>query len=483
MKKIVGFGVIVMFVVFFTQCKRDQSEPDFKAFPKEIGNIMITQCAITGCHNSTSRIAAGGLNLESWDAMFEGSSGGSAVVPFNAEQSFLNYFINTYDDLGQQLNPVMPFNSAPLSRSQVQLFTDWINEGAPDANGFVKFSDNPNRRKVYNVNQGCDFTVTIDPATGVIMRYISVGSDPNQIESPHQVKVSPDGKYWYVIFTAGTTIQKYRTSDDQLVGEANIGPGNWNTFSITQDGSTAYIVDFAPSGTVVQVNLNNMTVTLAPQLGLFQPHGSALGPNDQFLYIASQIGNFVNKLDLNDAFSNEQISLETGAPPSSLSSLDPHEVFFHPDGSKYYLSCQKSNEVRVMQTSNDSLLAVIAVGGFPQEFSFSTSKNLLFVTCMEDLTTFPGVRGSVAIIDTETSTFVKAVHTGPQPHGVAVDEFEGVVWVSNRNASSDGPAPHHISDCGGRNGSMAKIDLNTLEVDDNYKWELSVDPYAISVRN
>lgn len=39
-----------------------------------------------------------------------------------------------------------------------------------------------------------------------------------------------------------------------------------------------------------------------------------------------------------------------------------------------------------------------------------------------------------------------------------------LVYVANRNAVADGPAPHHSTECGGRNGYVTTIDLNTSQL-------------------
>ena len=57
----------------------------------------------------------------------------------------------------------------------------------------------------------------------------------------------------------------------------------------------------------------------------------------------------------------------------------------------------------------------------------------------------------------------------------------------NRNSSSDGPAPHHTSVCGGRNGNVSFINLTTQSMVTNpngsiKKIEISVDPYSVSIR-
>jgi DNA-binding beta-propeller fold protein YncE len=101
---------------------------------------------------------------------------------------------------------------------------------------------------------------------------------------------------------------------------------------------------------------------------------------------------------------------------------------------------------------------------------------------MEDDITFSGNVGSVSVIDYNNFISLKQINTGYQPHGIAVDDYKQQVYVINRNASQNGPAPHHTTDCGGRNGYLTIIDMNTLELVPDYKAELSVDPYYVTIR-
>jgi YVTN family beta-propeller protein len=203
---------------------------------------MITKCATTGCHNDASKDAAGGLSMVSWDKLFEGGSGSACVIPYRHDFSTLCFFVNTYSDLGVSVVPTMPNGKPPLSHDEVLALEKWIDAGAPNQSGFVKFSDNPLRKKFYVTDQGCDVVTVIDEETLSPMRYISVGNSPSP-ELPHNIKVSRDGQYWYVIFPYGNSLQKYRTSDDGFVGEAILGMRNWNTVSLSYDGNTAYAVD------------------------------------------------------------------------------------------------------------------------------------------------------------------------------------------------------------------------------------------------
>ena len=198
-----NFYITLLITTLFgiMSCSKDEGEPEFDSmnYPEEIGRIFIESCATAGCHNDISSFAAGGLSLTSWDKLFEGSRGGSSVIPFRSDQSFLMFFINTDPSQGVTLSPTMPFNQPALNQEDYLSIKNWITNGAPNKNGLVKFSDDPARRKFYVTNQGCDMVSVFDAASQTLMRYIDVGSK-NEIESPHQVKVSPDGNYWYTIF-------------------------------------------------------------------------------------------------------------------------------------------------------------------------------------------------------------------------------------------------------------------------------------------
>ncbi|HET6225083.1 MAG TPA: hypothetical protein VFF27_02315 [Bacteroidia bacterium] len=473
--------LIALVVVFSYSCIKDKGTPDYGEYPSQVGKIVVNSCAVSGCHTDKSKGGAGGLSLETWEKLFEGGNGSACIIPFRPDYSTFHYYVNTFPDLGVTLAPTMPYNKSALSRDEVELLKNWIAAGAPNAEGEIKFAGEPNRKKFYVTNQGCDVVTVFDQQTLLPMRYIDVGSIPG-IESPHMVRVSPDNKFWYVIFLGGNYLEKYNTSDDSFVGKALIGPGYWNTFIISSDSKTAYCIDLSAGGKIATVDLNTLAVNTLQ--GFNYPHGSALNKTNDTLYVTQQTNSSkLYKIPVNDFSSLSEINLYTTLPAKPLNT---HELRFTPDGSKYFVTCQGTSEVRIFETATDALLAIIPVGDMPSELSFSKTTNHLFVTCMEDLTNFPGKRGSVAIINYETNTLEKFIYTGHQPHGIEVDDEKGLVYVVNRNATSDGPAPHHLGECGGRNGNLSFIDLNTLNMvmkgSSTKKVEISVDPYSVSIR-
>lgn len=487
-RKNIFFILSVIFIsCFFSRCTSEKGIPDYNEFPDEVGKIIFTKCATPGCHTDKSKAGAAGLSMESWDKLFEGGTGSACVIPYSSDYSTFFDYVNTYSDLGMTLTPTMPYNRTALSREDVTLLKNWIDAGAPSREGAIKFADDPNRKKFYVTNQGCDVVTVFDQKTLLPMRYINIGSSAST-ESPHMIRVSPDGQFWYVTFLAGQYLEKYRTSDDSFVGRAFIGSGSWNTFVITNNSQTAYCIDFN-GGKIATVDLSPMTAII--DIGLSFPHGSTLNNTNDTLYISQQQNNKIYKFPVADFSAYSEVNLYTGAVPSPT--LNSHEIRFTPTGDKYFVTCQGTSEVRVMQTGNDALLAIIPVGAFPSEMSFSSSLStpFLFVTCMEDTLFTAGKRGSVYVINYNDYTFNR-IYTGHQPHGIAVDDSKKLVYVINRNATNDGPAPHHSSVCGGRNGNVSFINLSpttllsptmVLTPSGNIKKiEISVDPYSVSIR-
>jgi YVTN family beta-propeller protein len=489
---IASFFLLAAGVSVIFSCRKDEPAVDLEAsgFPSAVGKIILGKCATAGCHNDISYEANAGLNLSSWDKMFEGGRGGACVIPYRPDFSTCMFFVNNnYPEFGTSVEPRMPYQQDPLTHEEIKTLYDWIAAGAPNRNGQVKFADNPDRTKLYVTNQGCDEVAVIDAKTKLVMRYIHVGNS-GAVESPHMVKVSPDGHYWYVVFINGNAIQKYRTSDDSYVGEAPIGAGSWNTFAITSDSKFAYVADWSSPGKIKYVDLTAMTVmqTYSGSGLLDYPHGTAINPTNDTLWCGCNYGNFIYRIEVSDPLSPsafDKITLDGLPPNGSNLTRNPHDMIFSPDGRKLFITCSKSNELRVLNAADTSIMGVIPTGEYPLEVALSTTTPYGFVTCEEDTTIFPGPgkRGLVTVFNYLTNTFVANIDAGTfQPHGIAVDDVNGYIYVASRNISPNGPAPHHSGNCAGKNGFITIIDLHTFQKVGTFRTELSVDPYSIAIR-
>ena len=481
MIKYFNYIFLTAFILAVTGCIKDKYDPLQSHYPPEVDQIITTRCTQSGCHNEKSKDGAAGLDLSTWDKMFNGTSTGAAVVPYSSRFSPLLYFVNTDSTDGLVGTPTMPLNATPLTTSQYHLLRNWIASGAPDNKGNIMFSDNPDRKKIYISNQGCDNVAIFDVGRKVIMRYIDVGTIPGASppENPHSLKITPDNKYMIAIFSGDNDgyMQVFDTQTDLLVKNIYMGLGGWNTFAISSDSRYAYAADYN-NGILVFVDLVAGT-TINTFNTNTRLHGVALNSTDDTLYVGQNSSSGLFKFPINDISNFDNFDLNAVQPAPG--NLQPHEILFSPDWSKYFITCegQGANQVRVYNAYNDQLITVINSGIKPVEMSISEKWNLLFVTCMED-NYFPFTTGSVRVIDLGTLTETNVIEVGWQPHGLVVDDEEDLVYVANRNNA--GPLPHHAAACDGQNGYLVAIDMKTMKLNSTIKAELSVDPYAITIK-
>lgn len=483
-------------LIGFSACKHDPPKPattgptpEQTQYPIDVARIFINKCATSGCHNEASYKGAGSLRMDDFEYLFNGSSNGSVVVPYSPENSSIMYFINPspneYDNIS--VEPTMPYNQPPLSKQEYDIIKDWIAKGAPDKNGNIPFGTNPDaRQKAYLTQQGCDLLGVIDAEKNVIIRYIKIGK-VNNIEAPHFVKVDNQGRYAYTCFVGGKYIQKIDTRTDEVVDEIDLSAYNTgfgiNVVNVSPDGKKLIATQLLGNGYVLLINTDDMTVESTLAI-LNNPHGIAGNPTYDTFYLTGQYGNTIYKLTIDKQVT--KLSLDEN-PPVSISyngSRDPHEIMMTPDYSKYFVTCENSHEVRVMDRLGDTLIKAIPVGKVPKELAVSKVKPYMFVTCMEDPSKTSSLfRGSVYVINYNTLEVVKRIDGSFfQPHGITVDDRNGKFFVASRNASTDGPAPHHVADCGGRNGYYQVYDLNTLEPATNIRYEVTPDPYSFDIR-
>jgi DNA-binding beta-propeller fold protein YncE len=455
-------------------------------YPAEIAAIMITKCATDGCHNNLSYKAAGGLNLTTWDELFKGAGTGSVLVPHRPDFSPLCYFTNVDSSLGPALEPTMPLYQQPLSKMEYFTLVNWIMRGAPDANGKIKFADNPARKKYYVANRLCDVVTVIDAASMLQMRYIDVGNKP-ATEFPYAVKVAPDSKRWYVTFFAQSNmVQQFSADDDRLVGELNLGTGIWTSLAITQDSRYGYFIDNSSPGKIAYADLEERKVLTTYTFNdkFKYPVGIVINSALKKIYVGSLSGNFIYKLDITDPMHPviKELPIDGTNTVQYQSLLDPIEMMADEESGLCYIACAASKEIRVVDMKKDSLVTVITLDSSPAYMAVSKAAKKLFVSCPDDVTSFTGNRGSVAVIDLQSNVILKKIKTGYQPYGIAINDELKIAAVVNASISSAGPASHHVSGCGKKNGNVTFIDLNTLNLISGKKLEVAVYPYGIASR-
>ena len=102
----------------------------------------------------------------------------------------------------------------------------------------------------------------------------------------------------------------------------------------------------------------------------------------------------------------------------------PLELLLSPDGTRLYVLCQQSEEVRVLNATSFVAIKNIPVGRAPRGFSLSASGDRLFVTNSWDDT--------LSVIDTGSLAVVGTWPVGAEPSSVVEDKAGKRLFVANR---------------------------------------------------
>jgi YVTN family beta-propeller protein len=115
---------------------------------------------------------------------------------------------------------------------------------------------------------------------------------------------------------------------------------------------------------------------------------------------------------------------EDDAVEEILDYASPLEVLLSPDGSRLYVLCQQSEEIRVLDAASFAVIKNIAVGRVPRGFSLSPDGGRLFVTNSWDDT--------LSMIDTRTLAVTATWPVGAEPSSVVEDRAGKRLFVANR---------------------------------------------------
>ena len=158
---------------------------------------------------------------------------------------------------------------------------------------------------VYVVAESADEIALLrfGPEGGRVDHRLTTGIMPADVDGPHGLAVSPDGRYYYVSIAHGTpfgTVWKYTTHGDTLKGRVELGnfPA---TLQLTPDGAFAYVVNFNlhgdPVPSSVSVVATEPMVEVARTTTCVMPHGSRVNPQGTKQYSACMMDDLIVEID------------------------------------------------------------------------------------------------------------------------------------------------------------------------------------------
>jgi len=422
---------------------------------KEVAEIIVKNCANSGCHiGSTS---SSGLSLNKFSELIKGSSnrsggtipnyGGDVVIPFRLQESLL------YQIILKKVTPEAPHDGITLTQEQINTIKDWIENGARDNNNNLPFR-NPGYR-VYVCDQNSDKISVIDGDTKVVSALIDV-SQPNMLPAhPHMVKIR-DGFLYASLISAAKFI-KINTGDYSIVGEVSeitkagmiiIHPNGTKAFvsrSSTSDPifQSIYAIDIASMTLIDEINL------AAPGV----PHGMALTPDGNKLYVANLS---LSRISIVDGNTNEYGNYDDIVLPIGT---EPMQTMISSDGNYLYVSARGTAKLMVFDTITDTLITEVLVDAMPMQIAVTSDGNKIYVGSM--------MMNTVNVVEKNGNSWsrIKQIsHPGFRMiHGCDITTDNKYIYVSSRN--TDGMFQPYFTVAGeGPLGTIGIIDTQTDEV-------------------
>jgi DNA-binding beta-propeller fold protein YncE len=304
--------------------------------------------------------------------------------------------------------------------------------------------------------------VRFGPRGARIERETMTGIMPADVDGPHGVAVSPDGRFYYVTTAHGTPygfLWKYATANDSLAGRVMLGnfPA---TLQLTPDGAFAYVVNFNLHGEMVPSSVSIVSTDEMVEVARVQtctmPHGSRINAQGTKQYSACMMDDMVVEIDTRTFGVARRLSVARGdehaghgADPARASRAAHREPSCSPtwaqpssDGARIYVACNKSSEIVEIDAGSWTVTRRIAAGPGVYNLGVTRDGRLLIAT---------NKRGqSVSVIEIASRREVARIPTKrPVVHGVAVAPDDRYAFIS---VEGIGSAP----------GTLEVIDLRSL---------------------
>lgn len=326
-----------------------------------------------------------------------------------------------------------PDGAAPSPRSTAPASTYWVYVGAESADLLHR--------------------IRFGPDGAVVERTVDVGRIPTEVEGPHGLAISRDGRHLYMTTGHGVPtghLWKYALGPDTLVADEVPLGAFPATLDVTPDGLFALVVNFNLHGDHVP---SSVSVVYTPDMVEIErtatctmPHGSRINVDGTAHYSACMMDDLLVEIETRSFRVARRFSVAAGQEGPVHG--DPHEHTDHAgpmqgmrggahaqpscsptwaqpsvDGTRVYVACNRSDRVHEIEVAGWRVTRTFETGRAPYNIETTADGRLLIVT----------LKGGAAVefIDIASGrTVARTPTTTTVVHGVVASPDSRYAFVS-----------------------------------------------------
>lgn len=305
-------------------------------------------------------------------------------------------------------------------------------------------------------------------ACATVEKTIPVGESATEMEGPHGLQISKDGRYLHMTTGHGSPDGKYWKYE--LGPDTLVGPGLFlgyfpASIDVTPDGLYAFAVNFNLHGEMIPSSVSVIYTPTNTEVARTQtcvmPHGSRVDPDGAYQYSTCMMDDQLVELDARNfdvsrrfglARDREGAILVAASNDSSRGVHTEHAMapptcsptWAQPsaDGSKIYVACNKADEIVEIDHRTWTITRRFKTGRGPYNLAVTADGKLLVASLKQG--------SSVEVIDLATGQSMMQMKSSTTlTHGVAISSDSRYAFLSSEGV---GAAP----------GKVDVYDLRTL---------------------
>jgi DNA-binding beta-propeller fold protein YncE len=301
--------------------------------------------------------------------------------------------------------------------------------------------------------------IRFGPDTIVVEKTTPVGESPVEMEGPHGLQISRDGKYLHMTTGHGSPDGKYWRF--VLGPDTLAGPGTFlgyfpASLDVTPDGLYAFVVNFNLHGEMVPSSVSVVYTPTHTEVArtttCTMPHGSRVAPSGLTQYSTCMMDDQLVELDARTFQVARRFSVAAGkegplsaaadsahaahAPGARMAPATCSPTWAQPsaDGSKIYVACNKADVILEIDRAGWSVTRRLRTGRGPYNLAVSPDGRLLVASLKQG--------GAVEIFDlARGESIMQAKSTTTVTHGTVISPDSRYAFVSSEGV---GAAPGKV---------------------------------------